>query len=93
MVGIAIVPVTPPVGVGLSPADVISVASKGIPVGETDGAMVMPSGEVAPIVGVGAVSVRPTCAMAPLQTNSAGRTAATNQNRAGALRGKLTFPR
>ena len=54
VVGIVIVPVTP-VGSGLTPPDVISVAPSGIPVpvGEACEFIVIPSGEVAPIVGVG----------------------------------------
>jgi hypothetical protein len=82
--GIAIVPVEV-VGIGLTPGEAISVAPIGIPVGETDEPDVTPSGEVAPMVGVG-VAVPPTCAMATLQTNSAGRTAAINEYLIGALR-------
>jgi hypothetical protein len=52
VVGIVIVPAKP-VGAGLTPADVISVAPSGIPVGELAEPIVMPSGEVAPIMGVG----------------------------------------
>jgi len=48
LVGIAIVPVTPPVGAGLTPGDVISVAPIGIPVVPTDPLVPIPSGEVAP---------------------------------------------
>jgi hypothetical protein len=60
VVGIVIVPVTP-VGTGLTPADVISVAPSGIPVpvGAPDEPIAMPSGEVASIVGVG-ITVSPT---------------------------------
>jgi hypothetical protein len=51
--GIAIVPVGLD-GTGLTPADVISVEPSGMPVGETDEPDdALPSGEVAPIVGVG----------------------------------------
>src|SRR5258706_720433 len=46
LVGIAIVPVTLPVGAGLTPAELISVAPIGSPVVPTD-----PSGEVAPSEG------------------------------------------
>jgi hypothetical protein len=74
--GIAIVPVEE-VGIGLTPGDAISVEPSGIPVGETDEPDVMPSGEVAPIVGVGE-AIPVTCALATLQTNSAGTTAAIN---------------
>jgi hypothetical protein len=69
------VPVTS--GAGLIPGDAISVEPSGIPVGETVEPAVMPSGEVAPILGVG-LTIALTCALAALQTTSAGRTAATN---------------
>jgi hypothetical protein len=58
VVGIVIVPVTPLPGVGLSPGEVISVAPNGIPVGEPADPVATPSGEVAPIIGVG-VTVPP----------------------------------
>jgi hypothetical protein len=51
-VGIVIVPVTP-VGSGLTPGEVISVEPNGIPAGEPAEPIATPSGEVAPIVGVG----------------------------------------
>jgi hypothetical protein len=51
LVGIAIVPVTLPMGAGLTPGDVISVASIGIPVVPTDPLVPIPSGEVAPSEG------------------------------------------
>jgi hypothetical protein len=51
LVGIAIVPVTPPVGVGLTPSDVTSVAPSGIPVVPTDPLVPIPSGEVMPSEG------------------------------------------
>ncbi|WJR77216.1 hypothetical protein [Bradyrhizobium sp. NP1] len=83
VVGIVIVPVTP-VGTGLTPGEVISVAPNGIPVGETPASVAMPRGEVAPMTGVGAVSVPSNCpsicATATLETNSAGRTAAISEN-------------
>jgi hypothetical protein len=83
VVGIVIVPVVP-VGTGLTPGDVISVAPNGIPVGEPPEPVAMPRGEVAPIVGVGVVSVPSncpsTCATAVLQTKSAGRIAAINED-------------
>jgi hypothetical protein len=83
VVGIVIVPVVP-VGTGLTPGDVISVAPNGIPVGEPPEPAAMPRGEVAPIVGVGVVSVPSncpsTCATAMLQTKSAGRIAAINED-------------
>ena len=85
LVGIAMVPVTPPVGVGLTPGDEISVEPSGIPTGEAAEGTEMPSGEVAPIISAGAV-VSSTCAMAALPTRSAGRTAAINTNLIGILR-------
>jgi hypothetical protein len=72
--GMEMVPARP-VGAGLIPADVISVEPNGIPVGELVEPIVMPSGEVAPIVGVG-VTVSSICAVAALQTISAEKTAA-----------------
>jgi hypothetical protein len=50
-----------------------------MPVGETVEPVPMPSGEVAPIVGVG-VAIPLTCAVATLQANSAARIVAANQN-------------
>jgi hypothetical protein len=73
--GIAIVPVT--MGAGLTPGDAISVEPKGMPVGETVEPVVMPSGEVTPMLGVG-LTIALTCALATLQATSAGRTAAIN---------------
>jgi hypothetical protein len=52
LVGVAIVPVTPPVGVGLTPSELISVAPSGIPVAPTDAPEPIPSGEVTPSEGV-----------------------------------------
>src|SRR6266404_67985 len=52
LVGIAIAPVTLPVGAGLTPDDVISVAPIGSPVVPTDPLVLIPSGEVAPSEGV-----------------------------------------
>jgi hypothetical protein len=83
-VGTVIVPVTP-AGSGLTPGEVISVEPSGIPVGEP---ISTPSGEVAPIVGVGLTvpSNRPlTCAMATLQTKSAGASAAIDETLIGIL--------
>jgi hypothetical protein len=77
--GIAIVPVGLD-GTGLTPADVISVEPSGIPVGETDepdGAL--PSGEVAPIVGVG-TTIPFICARATLPMSSAVRATAIAEN-------------
>jgi hypothetical protein len=77
--GMEIVPVASP-GAGLTPGDAISVEPSGIPVGET--VVAMPSGEVAVRVGVG-VAIPLTCAIATLQTTSAGRIAAINENLTG----------
>jgi hypothetical protein len=52
LLGIEIVPVTP-VGAGLMPGDAISVAPRGMPVGETVEPAPRPSGDVAPMLGVG----------------------------------------
>jgi len=52
LVGIAIVPVTLPVGAGLTPSDVISVASIGIPVAPTDPPGLIPRGDVVPSEGI-----------------------------------------
>jgi hypothetical protein len=54
VVGIAIVPVTP-VGTGLSPDDVSSVESSGVPTGPTGASAPNPNGEVAPSEGVAVV--------------------------------------
>jgi hypothetical protein len=92
VVGIVIVPVTP-VGTGLTPGDVISVAPSGIPVGEP---AAMPSGEVAPTIGVGVTvpsNCPSTCAMAVVLTKSAVRTATTNENLIGILSLKSASPR
>jgi hypothetical protein len=80
--GAAIVPVT--MGAGLTPGDAISVDPRGMPVGETVEPVPTPSGEVAPMLGVG-LAIPLTCAMAGLQTTSAGRTAAINENLMGLL--------
>lgn len=87
VVGIVIVPVTP-VGSGLTPGDAISVLPSGSPVGEAI-EPVMPSGDVAPIIGVGVTvpsNGSSTCAEAALQTKSAGRTAAISRNFIGVFR-------
>ncbi len=91
LLGIAIVPVAS-VGAGLTPGDAISVAPRGMPVGETVEPVPKPSGEVAPTVGVG-LAIPLTCAIAPLQTISAGRTAAINDNLIGNLPLKPALPR
>ena len=62
-IGIAIVPVTLPVGAGLTPRDVISVESIGIPAGPTDPPGLIPRGEVVPSEGI-AVSGSTTSAWA-----------------------------
>jgi hypothetical protein len=93
--GMEIVPAKP-VGAGLTPADEISVEPNGIPVGELVEPIVMPSGEVAPIVGVGVTvpsNCPSTCAMAALQTTSAGRTAPNNENLISVLRLQTASPR
>jgi hypothetical protein len=80
--GMEIVPVASP-GAGLTPGDTISVEPSGMPVGETGEPVVaMPSGEVAARVGVG-TAIPLTCAVAALQTTSAGRSAAINDNLTG----------
>jgi hypothetical protein len=81
LLGIAIVPVASP-GAGLTPGDAISVEPSGIPVGETAEPVPIPSGEVAPRLGVGA-AIPLTCAVAALQTTSAGRTTAISDNLTG----------
>jgi hypothetical protein len=63
-----------------------------MPVGETVEPVSIPSGEVAPMVGVG-VAIPLTCAMATLQTKSAGTTAAINENLIGALGLPTASPR
>jgi hypothetical protein len=93
VVGIVIVPVTP-VGSGLTPGEVISVEPSGIPVGEPE-PIATPSGEVAPIVGVGVTvpsNCPSTCAIAPLQATSAARTAAINETLIGVLRLQTALP-
>jgi hypothetical protein len=90
VVGMVIVPVMP-VGTGLTPGEVISVASNGIPVRETAEPVATPSGEVAPIVGVG-VGIALTCAMATLPTNSAGRTAAISKSLVDVFRLQTASP-
>ena len=84
LLGIEIVPVAA-VGAGLTPGDAISVDPRGMPVGETAESVPIPSGEVAPMVGVGLANPV-TCAVAALQTKSAGMTAATNEYLIGVFR-------
>jgi hypothetical protein len=90
LLGIAMVPVT--VGAGLTPGDAISVEPRGMPVWDTAEPVPKPSGEVAPIVGVG-LAMPLTCAVAALQTTSAGRIAAINENLIAILRLKTAPPR
>jgi len=80
LVGIAIVPVTPPVGAGLTPSDVISVESIGIPTGPTDPPGLIPRGEVVPSEGI-AVSGSSTSTWAnagPAHTNDQAVAAINN---------------
>jgi hypothetical protein len=68
LVGIAMVPVTP-VGTGLTPSELSSVAPSGTPVGPTDPPAPIPSGEVASTEGMaesGSVSGSSTWANAGL---------------------------
>jgi hypothetical protein len=89
--GMEIVPVASP-GAGLTPGDAISVEPSGMPVGETDEPVDdMPSGEVAPMLGVG-LAIPLICAIAALQTTSAGRTATINDNLIGVLPCKPASP-
>jgi hypothetical protein len=81
LLGMEIVPVASP-GAGLTPGDAISVEPSGMPVGETAEPVPIPSGEVAPRVGVG-TAIPLTCAIAALQTKSAARTAAISDNLTG----------
>ena len=90
LLGIELVPV-PPVGAGLTPGDAISVEPRGMPVGETAEPASISSGEVAPMVGVG-LAIPVTCAMATLQTKSAGMTAATNEYPIGVFRFPTASP-
>src|SRR5712675_94076 len=90
LLGIAMVPVT--VGAGLTPGDAISVEPRGMPVWDTAEPVPKPSGEVVPIVGVG-LAMPLTCAVAALQTTSAGRIAPINENLIVILRLKTAPPR
>ena len=91
LLGIEIVPVASP-GAGLTPGDAISVEPRGMPVGETVEPVPMPSGEVAPMVGVG-LAIPLTCATAALQMTSAGRIAVIHDNLIGNLPLKPALPR
>jgi hypothetical protein len=88
--GMEIVPVTS-VGAGLTPGDAISVEPRGMPVGETAEPVPIPSGDVAPMVGVG-LAIPVTCAMATLPTNSAGMAMAINANLIAAFRIPTALP-
>jgi hypothetical protein len=81
LLGIEIVP-DASLKAGLIPGDTSSVAPRGMPVGETVEPVPMPSGDVAPIVGVG-LAIPLTCAMAALQTTIAGRTVLITVNLIG----------
>ena len=88
LLGIEIVPVASP-GAGLTPGDAISVEPKGMPVGET--VEPIPSGEVAPMVGVG-LAIPLTCAVALLQATSAESARAISKNPTCAPRFEATSP-
>jgi hypothetical protein len=91
LLGIEMVPVTS-TGAGLMPGDAVSVEPSGMPVGETAESVPIPSGEVAPMVGVG-LAIPVTCAMATLPTKSAGMTAAINEHLIGVFRFPTALPR
>ena len=90
LLGIEIVPVASP-GAGLTPGDAISVEPRGIPVGETVEPVPMPSGEVAPMVGMG-LAIPVTWAVASLQRTSAASIAVINENFIGVFRLSTTLP-
>jgi hypothetical protein len=78
----AIVPVTLPVGAGLTPDDVISVESIGIPAGPTDPPALIPSGEVMPSEGMAVNgSSTSTCANAGPAHNKDQAVTAINNGR------------
>jgi hypothetical protein len=73
---LAVIPIEAvPGSAGLIPGDASSVAPMGIPVGATGEPGTIPSGEVAPIPGVG-LPIPPTWAKAGLQPKSAASIAA-----------------
>jgi hypothetical protein len=80
LVGIAIVPVTLPVGAGLTPGDVSSVAPSGIPVAPTDPPGLIPRGEVTPTVGI-AVSGSSISTWANAGLHNNGKPTAATQKR------------
>lgn len=86
LLGIEIVPVAS-AGAGLMPGDAISVDPRGMPAGPTVEPVPKPSGEVAPIEGVG-LAIPVTCAIAALQTISAETAAAVNESFTGILHSK-----
>jgi len=69
-----------PLGSGLSPGDASSVEPKGIPIGGTGEPGAIPSGEVAPITGVGA-PMPPIWATAGLHPKTIASTAAVSVTR------------
>jgi hypothetical protein len=73
------------------PGDAISVEPRGMPVGETVDPVSMPSGDVAPMVGVG-LAVPPNWAIAALQTRTGERTAAINESLIGVLHLEAASP-
>jgi len=79
--GVAMLPVT--TGAGLMPGDGSSVAPRPIPTGEIGVSAALPSGEVAPTVGVGR-AIPVTCASAPPPAKKA-RQATTKQYLTGIL--------
>jgi hypothetical protein len=76
VVPLPVIPIVP-VGAGLTPGDVSSVAPMGIPVGTTCELGAMPRGEVAPILGVWP-PIPPTCAKTGVQPRSMACIAAIN---------------
>ena len=87
--GMAMVP--DEAGAGLIPGDASSVEPKGMPVGDTGEPVAIPSGEVAPMLGVG-VAIAPTCAIATWQVMSTATIAATSENLIGARRKPTGLP-
>jgi hypothetical protein len=90
LLGIEIVPVTP-AGAGLMPGEAISVEPSGMPVWETPEPVPMPSGDVAPMVGVG-LAIPLTCALAALQTTRTASIAVINENFIGFFRLPTALP-
>ena len=90
LLGIEIVPVTP-VGAGLMPGEAISVAPSGMPVWETPEPVPTPSGDVAPMVGVG-LAIPLTCALASFQTTRSASIAVINESFISVFRLPTTLP-